>query len=73
MENPAWYEYLPKNESGQVVLDIPGAVRLALLESPSYQTELEDLYLSAARRIIRAIPVRLPVLWIVGHIVYSGW
>lgn len=47
VENPAWYEYLPKNESGQVVLDIPGAVRLALLESPSYQTELEDLYLSA--------------------------
>jgi len=30
-----------------VVLDMPGAVRLALLESPDYQSELEDLYLSA--------------------------
>ncbi len=47
VENPGWYEQLPTNSSGEVVLDIPGAVQLALLESPDYQRELEDLYLSA--------------------------
>ncbi len=47
VENPGWVENLATNESGQVVLDMSGAVQLALLESPSYQSELEDLYLSA--------------------------
>ncbi|NOZ40047.1 MAG: TolC family protein, partial [Planctomycetes bacterium] len=32
---------------GQVVLDLQGAVELALLESPRYQSQLEELYLSA--------------------------
>ena len=47
VENPAWYAQLPSNEDGTVVLDLPGAVHLALLESPRFQSELEDLYLSA--------------------------
>lgn len=47
VENPAWYEYLPRDENGQLVLDLQGAVELALLESPSYQSQLEELYLSA--------------------------
>ncbi|MEM9656949.1 MAG: TolC family protein, partial [Planctomycetota bacterium] len=47
VDNPDWQSYLPRNEDGEVVLDIRGAVELALLESPRYQRELEDLYLSA--------------------------
>ena len=47
VENPSWYEQLPLNEDGELELDIPGAVRVALIESPIYQRELEDLYLSA--------------------------
>ena len=47
VENPAWLEYLPVDESGEVVLDLQGSVELALLESPRYQSQLEELYLSA--------------------------
>jgi len=47
VENPAWYEQLPTNEAGELVLDIPSAVQIALIDSPDYQKELEDLYLSA--------------------------
>jgi hypothetical protein len=46
VENPDWQDYLPRNDSGEVVLDLTGAVQLALLESPNYQQQLETLYLS---------------------------
>ncbi len=46
VENPTWQDYLPRDDEGNVVLDLTGAVQLALLESPSYQQELENLYLS---------------------------
>ena len=45
--NPFWMCYLPHNEVGQITLDRNSAVELALLESPEYQTQLENLYLSA--------------------------
>lgn len=47
VENPNWQQHLCRNEKGEVVLDMRGAVELALLNSTDYQTELEDLYLSA--------------------------
>ncbi|MCA9234557.1 MAG: TolC family protein [Planctomycetales bacterium] len=47
VDNPDWQAYLPRNARGEVELDTEGAVRLALLESPSYQSQLENLYLSA--------------------------
>ena len=47
VENPAWTDYLPQNPEGQVVLDLTGAVEMGLLNAPRYQTELEELYLSA--------------------------
>jgi outer membrane protein TolC len=47
VENPSWMRYLPFNERGEVMIDLEGSVRLALLHSPQYQQELEDLYLSA--------------------------
>ncbi len=47
VENPGWWEHLPFDNNGQVVLDLQGAVQLALLESPRYQSALEELYLSA--------------------------
>ena len=45
-ENPNWEDYLPRDDEGNVVLDLTGAVQLALLESPNYQEQLETLYLS---------------------------
>lgn len=47
VENPDWQQYLPRNERGEVLLDMRGSVEMALVQSPSYQSELEDLYLSA--------------------------
>ena len=47
VENPGWLEHLPYDEEGQVVLDLQGSVELALLESTRYQSQLEELYLSA--------------------------
>lgn len=46
VDNPNWLDYLPRDKDGNVVLDIPGAVQVALLESPTYQQQLETLYLS---------------------------
>jgi hypothetical protein len=45
-ESPSWENYLPRDEEGNVVLDLAGAVQLALLNSTTYQENLEDLYLS---------------------------
>ena len=37
---------MPRDKDGNVVLDLTGAVQVALLESPTYQQQLETLYLS---------------------------
>jgi len=47
VENPAWRAFLPYDPQGRVVLDRQAAVELALLHSPTYQQQLENLYLSA--------------------------
>jgi hypothetical protein len=47
VDNPSWQQHLPRNENGEVQLDLRGAAELALLESPNYQQSLETLYLSA--------------------------
>jgi outer membrane protein TolC len=47
VENADWQQFLPRNTRGEVQLDLRGAVELALLHSPDYQSELEELYLSA--------------------------
>ncbi len=46
-ESPDWWQFLPLDENGVLVLDSEMAVRLALLHSPDYQRQLEQLYLSA--------------------------
>ena len=46
VDNPMWKDYLPRDKDGNVVLDLTGAVQVALLESPNYQQQLETLYLS---------------------------
>lgn len=46
-ENPNWVDQLPLDERGVLVLDLGNAVRTALLHSPTYQRNLEELYLSA--------------------------
>jgi hypothetical protein len=47
VDNPNWQEYLPRDGSGRVLLDLRNAVEISLRESPEYQSQLEDLYLSA--------------------------
>jgi hypothetical protein len=47
VENPAWTDYLPLNEKGELMLDLTGAVEMGLMNAPRYQSELEELYLSA--------------------------
>jgi hypothetical protein len=47
VENPDWMSYLPLNQDGVLVLDADGAVEMARLQSRNYQTQLEELYLSA--------------------------
>jgi hypothetical protein len=46
VDNPTWKDHLPRDKDGNVVLDLTGAVQVALLESPNYQQQLETLYLS---------------------------
>ncbi len=47
VENPQWWAYLPLDERGVLVLNLEDAVRTALLQSPTYQSNLEEMYLSA--------------------------
>ncbi|QDT12527.1 hypothetical protein [Stieleria marina] len=47
VESPDWWEFLPLNEDGVLVLNAETAVQIALLHSPDYQEQLEELYLSA--------------------------
>lgn len=46
-ENPAWEAFLPQDESGQILLDQETAVEVALVHSPDYRQQWENLYLSA--------------------------
>ncbi len=46
-ESPDWWQYLPLDENGILVLNSENAVRIALLHSPEYQAQLEQLYLAA--------------------------
>lgn len=47
MENPEWWKFLPLDEDGVLRLDAHTSVQLALLHSPEYQRQVEQLYLSA--------------------------
>ena len=46
-ESPDWWQFLPLNEDGVLVLNAENATQIALLESPEYQEQLEQLYLVA--------------------------
>ncbi|QDT61614.1 hypothetical protein SV7mr_41510 [Stieleria bergensis] len=46
-ESPDWWQYLPLDEDGVLVLNADSTVELAFLHSPEYQRQLEQLYLSA--------------------------
>ncbi len=45
--SPFWMSFLPLSEEGILLLDRDRSVQLALLHAPDYQSELEELYLSA--------------------------
>ncbi len=51
LENPAWREAMPQyvdtEEDGAVKLNVESALKLAYVNSPQHQTQLETLYLSA--------------------------
>ncbi len=46
-ESPDWWQFLPLNEDGVLVLNAENATKIALLESPAYQEQLEALYFLA--------------------------
>ena len=46
-ESPDWWQFLPFDEDGVLVLNADSAVQIALLHSTDYQRQLEQLYLSA--------------------------
>ena len=66
LENPAWREelvqYAETTDDGAVRLNVDSAVRLSYVHSPSHQSQLETLYLSAVRRDQRTLAS--------GHTVY---
>ncbi len=47
VENPVWTSFVPMDEEGNLRMDLRTAVAAALLNSPDYQQQLEELYLSA--------------------------
>lgn len=46
-ESPDWWQFLPLDDDGVLVLNSENAVRIAILNSPDYQREVEELYLAA--------------------------
>ena len=50
-ENPKWQEllseYIDTSEDGKVILDMESALQLAYIHSPTYQQQMETLFLSA--------------------------
>ncbi len=46
-ENPIWIDYLPRDSESQISLTQPLAIDLALLHSRDYQTQFEQVYLTA--------------------------
>jgi outer membrane protein TolC len=47
IEDPSWRAFLPLNSEGKLVLSPDGSVELGLLNSREYQTQLENLYVTA--------------------------
>ncbi|MEZ6151757.1 MAG: TolC family protein [Pirellulaceae bacterium] len=46
-ENPIWIDYLPRDAESQISLTQPLAIDLALLHSRDYQTQFEQVYVTA--------------------------
>lgn len=47
VENLTWADFLPRDADGTVILDLTGAVFVARLNSREFQSNLEEVYLSA--------------------------
>ncbi|WP_242632289.1 hypothetical protein [Rubripirellula amarantea] len=47
VESPDWWQFLPLDEDGVLSLNMENSVKIALLHSPEYQQQIEQLYLSA--------------------------
>ena len=48
-ENPDWWQFLPLDEDGVLVLNADNAVSIALLHSRDYQQQVENLYFAALK------------------------
>lgn len=49
VENPNWQANLPRDAEGNVLLNRQTAIQIALVNSPDYQSAMENIYLSALR------------------------
>ncbi len=51
LENPGWIDqlaaYTPMSEEGEIILNVDNALQLAYIHSPTFQNQIETLYLSA--------------------------
>ncbi len=51
LENPGWQQYLgelmPRDKNGRYMMRLEDAAQFALMNSPSYHRNIEDIYLSA--------------------------
>jgi hypothetical protein len=47
VESPAWIQYVPRNDDGDIQLDLQDSIRVAKINSRSYQQNLENLYITA--------------------------
>ena len=53
VENPNWLNSLPKDREGNVLLNRETAIQIALVNSPEYQSALENIYMSALNVSLR--------------------
>ncbi len=53
VENPNWVNSLPHDQEGNVILNRETAIQIALVNSPDYQSALENIYMSALRVSLR--------------------
>lgn len=53
VENPDWQNSLPRDAEGNVILNRSTAIQIALVNSPDYQTALENIYMSALNVSLR--------------------
>ena len=62
VDNPTWEDYLPRDDEGQVVLDLPGAVQTGAAAIDRLPAATRNAVSFRPGRDVRAVPLRHAVL-----------